>query len=171
MKCKSLFALLLMCSLRVTSPMFIAGTTAVALVGCGSLKPAPIEAGQDAVVVNAERVQNSSLAIFEQVTQWEFDNRATLPAEVSRAIDVYRKEFPPAWKTSRKALADYKAKVGPDATALEKATAALSVAQGALLQLKLGQSESDVLQANNAITKLINAISVLFTKTPAPVVP
>ena len=142
----------------------------VPLTGCNGLKPAPVAAGEDSVIVNAERIQNSSLDIYEQVTEWEFENRATLPVGVSRAVDKYRAEFKPAWKTSRVILEDYKAKRGPDATAVAKVTAALSAAQSALLNLKLGQTEGDILQANNSITQLINSVRILFS-TPAPIVP
>lgn len=163
---------------KVTSFLVLVGlgttlvSAPVALTGCGGLKPAPIAEGQDSVVVNAERIQRSSLDVYEQVTKWEYANRATLSANVSRAVDRYRKEFPPAWKLSRSALADYKAKRGPDADTVAKLTAALSAAQSALLSLQLGGTDNEVVQANNAITSLINSIRTLLQKQPPiPIAP
>ncbi len=129
--------------------------------GC-ALKPVPVAEGHDAVVVNAQRIQKSSLAIYEQVTNWELNNRATLPAEVSRTVDKYRAEFPKAWRLSRQALADYQAHRGPDATAVSRITAGLSAVQTALLSLQGGHSGNEIVQANNAITSLVNSLNLLL---------
>src|SRR5688572_11522345 len=107
--------------------------------GCtlfGTMKPAPIAEGQDRVVVHAEPAQRSSLDVFRIVTKWEYDNRVSLPVGVSRAIDRYRAEFPPAWNESRLALQRYKETAGTNPTAINSITAALLVAQESLLQLK-----------------------------------
>jgi hypothetical protein len=159
--------ILLVLSLAVLLPT----VCIVPLTGCNNLKPAAIAEGQDSVVVNAERIQRSSLDIYEQVTLWEYQNRLSLPAEVSRAVDKYRAEFPKAWKTSRVILSDYKAKRGPNMDDVARVTAALSAAQTALLSLQSNQSENEILQANNAITSLINSIRILLTKPPTPTIP
>jgi len=143
---------------------------ALSLTGCvGPFKPAPIAEGADPIVVHAERAQRSSLKVYETVTQWEFDNRASLPPEVSRAIDKYRESFKPAWLESRKALANYKARVGPTATDIERITAALLAAQDSLMAMK--KDTSKVVQVTTSLTQLLNAIKALRTPTPVPVNP
>lgn len=140
--------------------------TPVTFTGCGSLKPVPVAEGHDAVVVNAERIQKSSLAIYKQVTEWELKNRASLPAEVSRAVDKIRAEFPNAWRLSSQALKDYKANRGPDATAISKITAGLSAVQTALLNLQGSSAGSpEILQASNAIASLVNSLKLLLNPT------
>lgn len=131
------------------------------LTGCrGSLKPVPVAEGSDPVVVNAERIQRSSLAIYDQVTAWELAHRSALPKEASQAVDAFRREFPPAWRLSRQALADYKSNKVSE-SAIDRTTAALAAAQSALLSLRLGQSQNEVDQAQLAISTLINAIRSL----------
>lgn len=133
--------------------------------GCvGPFKPVPVAEGHDPVVVHAERIQRSSLQIFRQVTVWEFNNRLSLPVEVSRAIDKYRTDFPPAWTESRAALQAYKAKTGPDATAIQRTTAALEIAQASLLKLRKEQSPNEATQAYNALSTLIASVRQLTTK-------
>jgi len=158
----------------VTSILLVGGlggmllSAPLVLTGCGSLKPVPVAEGHDAVVVNAERVQKSSLDIYEQTINWELAHRATLPASISRAVDKYRAEFLPAWKKSRVALQAYKDRTGPDASTVARVTAALSVAQSSLLSLMLsGASDAEVAQANSAINSLITSIgSLIITPTP-----
>jgi len=146
-------------------------TSIPVFTSCGTFgggdKIAPIAEGQDSIVVNAERAQRSTLDIYDLVTQWEFKNRATLPAEVSRAVDAFRKEFPPAWKQSRRALADYKKQKGPNSTDVERITSALLVAQANLLQLRDGASATDATRAMNALGQLISSIRVVFNRTPS----
>jgi len=153
------FVLMLVLSLLVTPVLF---------TGCAGLKPVPVAEGEDPIVVNAERIQSSSLSIYEQVIKWEFANRAVLPAEVSRAVDKFRKEFPPAWKQSRSALVQYKAGTGPDATTVTRVTAALSIVQSSLLSLMLTGSSAEIAQANNSLNSLIRSIGLLFDKPPTP---
>lgn len=142
-------------------------TAPVILTGCGSLKPVPVAAGNDPVVVYAERAQRSSLEIYKQITEWEFANRTTLPADVSRAIDQVRREFKPAWEESRRALALYKQQVpGVDATTLERITGALLVFQATLLRLKQDHNPNEVAQVGNALSSLITSIRTLFGSTP-----
>lgn len=132
------------------------------LPGCSGINSAPIAEGQDAVIVNAERIQRSSLDIYEQVIKWETVNRAVLPAEVSRAVDKFRAEFPKAWEQSRVALGQYKLGTGPDATTMGKATAALSIVQSSLLGLMLNGSDSEIAQAKNSLDSLIRSVGLLF---------
>lgn len=132
------------------------------VTGCNNLKPVPVAEGHDAVVVNAERIQISSLAIYEQTTKWEYAHRAALPSGVSRAVDKFRAEFPSAWKQSREALALYKRGTGPDATAMDKVTTALSIAQSSLLSLMVTGSDADILQARNAMTSLLQSVNTLL---------
>jgi hypothetical protein len=124
------------------------------------IKPVPVAAGQDAVVVNAERIQASSLEIYKQTTEWELHNRRVLPAEVSRAVDKVRAEFKPAWLESRLILEDYKAALGTnDASRVTELTAALSAAQSSMLRLKVDSGEA--FQLVNDIATLSRLISEL----------
>lgn len=146
----------------------------LAFTGCaffGTMKPAAIAEGQDPVVVQAERAQRSSLDVFRIVTKWEFANRVALPVDVSRAIDRYRAEFPPAWNESRLALKRYKEAAGSNPTALNSITAALLVAQESLLQLKKNASPNEVTQVTNALNSLVGSIRSFFTATPLPTAP
>ena len=144
--------------------------TPVTFTGCANLRPVPvaIEEGQDPVIVNAQRIQRSSLEIYHQVISWEMQNRNALPVGVSRAVDKYRAEFKPAWELSRKALADYEAKRGVDATTLGRITAALSAAQTALMSLQANQSNNEIAQAGGAIVSLVNSVSTLVSRQPNP---
>lgn len=148
-----------------------ASTTVVHFTGCNLIKPAPIAEGQDPVLVNAQRIQTSSLAVYGQIIEWETTNRMTLPVEVSRTVDKFRKEFEPAWRLSREALDDYEAK-RIDGSTLSRLTAALSATQFTLLSLQLGADATTIAQANESLTKLINAVRVIGsspTNAPPPV--
>lgn len=154
-------------TLACVSPIF---------TGCNAIRPAAVAPGQDAVVVNAQRILESSLSVYQQVTEWELQNRATLPVSVSRAVDKYRPDennpdkpdFPKQWRLVRKSLKDYKENKGLDPTPLSKLTAALSVVQSALLGLQLGNGGADVIRANQALTSLINSVTQLTRKQPLP---
>ncbi len=116
------------------------------LAGCAwlhpeQLKPVPVAVGEDAIVVNAERIQETSLFAYEQLINWEFENRAVLPAGVSRTVDQVRIEFKPNWKASRKALADYKARTDGSLERLNNINAALSAAQTAMLTFRKDQTQ------------------------------
>jgi hypothetical protein len=137
--------------------------------GCGSLKPVPVAEGHDPVVVYAERAQRSSLRIYEEITEWEFLNRNALSADVSRAVDSVRKEFPPAWRESRKALEDYKQRVpGVNASTVERITGALLVFQDTLLRLKKNGSPTEIAQVTNALGTIITSVRTLFNGTNQP---
>lgn len=133
------------------------------LVGCKSLKPVPVAEGHDPVVVFAERAQTSSLGIYKELIEWELANRASLPAEVSRAVDKARAEFPPAWEQSRTALAFYKQQVpGADASMLDRITGALLVAQDTFTRLRKSGSVGEVAQLQNAVGTLVSSLKLLF---------
>lgn len=134
----------------------------LALAACAPLTPAPVAPGQDAVVVNAERIQVTALESFKQLAEWELSNRHTLPPQVTRAVDNTRREFPKAWRLSRKILADYKAARGPTVDDVNRVTAALSATQTALLTLRSDNSQTVQLAA--AIAKLSASVTAL--KTP-----
>lgn len=145
--------------------------TVPTFTGCavfGSIKGAPIEAGHDPIVVHAERLQNSSLDVFKHVTKWEYDNRNVLPVEVSRAIDKYRVEFPPAWKESRKILADYKANRGTGTNDIERLNAVLRTVETSLLRLRQNHNPNQITQAVNALSNLITTIQTLRGKQVTP---
>lgn len=122
------------------------------------IKPVPVAAGQDPVIVNLERVQVSSLEIYRQTTEWEYAHRAALPAEVSRAVDKARAEFPKAWTESRLILADYKAGKG-GSNDVSRVTAALSAAQASLIRLRVDHAEA--FQLINDIATLTDLINQL----------
>lgn len=134
------------------------------LSGCAwfhpqDLKPVPVAAGQDSVVVNAERIQQTSLFAYQELIEWELANRAFLAADVSRAVDRVRREFPTQWKLSRKILADYKTTRGTDLSDLNRVNSALSAAQTAMLNFK--GDNSDVGALFNALTSLNQSINTL----------
>lgn len=134
----------------------------VPLSGCSffGLKPVPVAAGQDVVVVSAERVQATSLTTFKELTEWEMQNRAALPLEVTKAVDEVRKEFPPMWRASRAALADYKAKRGPTLDGMSRVTAALSAAESQMLTLRT-KDAADITGLFGALTRLADSIHAL----------
>lgn len=153
-------------------PMILLTASLSFFIGCSmfdtaGLKPAPVAEGQDVVVVNLERIQATSLTTYKHTIEWETSNRAVLPAEVSRAIDKTRREFPKAWRDSRKILFDYKAARGTNIDAAMKVTAALSAAQTAMLDLRADQNQTTKLF--DAIGRLSQNISAL--RNPQPVTP
>lgn len=135
-----------------------------------SLKPVPVAEGHDPVVVNAERALTSSLRIYKIVTDWEMNNRAALPAEVSRAIDAVRQQFPGAWKEADRAIDLYKAQVpGADASTIDRISGSLLVFQDTLLRLKSNAKPGDVAQLNSSLATIISSLKVLFSSpTPQP---
>lgn len=126
-----------------------------------ALKPAPVAEGQDSITVNAERVQVTSLEAYRLATEWEHNNRAILPKEVTKGIDAYRKAFPSAWRESRKVLADYKARRGPNGDQVTRIVAALSAVQSSLLQIKLGQTPEQVKAMEQALKQLTESVKIL----------
>lgn len=166
------FTLALALSLLAISPIF---------TGCNVIRPARVAEGQDSIVVNAQRILVSSLSVYEETVEWELQNRATLPASVSRAVDKYRPDknnpdkpdFPKQWRLIRKTLKDYQENhgLGLDPVPIAKLTAALSVVQSALLNLKLGDGGADVIRANQALTTLITSVKQLTRKQPLGPVP
>lgn len=149
---------------KKTPLIFLIASLSLLTPGCAqlaALKPKPVAEGQDAIVVNAERAQVSSLEAYRVITEWEFNNRAILPVEVSRAVDQYREHFPDAWRESRKVLDDYKAKRGPNKDQVTRISAALSAAQSSLLQIKLGQSPEQIEAMGKALNQLTEAVKIL----------
>lgn len=138
--------------------------------GCAFFKDSivPVAEGQDAVIVNAERAQRSSLDIYEMTVTWEYNNRAVLPAEVSRAVDAFRKEFPPVWRQSRDALKEYKVRRGPSATDMERITAALLITQERLLALQREADPNQATQAMSSLRQLLESIRVLTGRSVTP---
>jgi hypothetical protein len=122
----------------------------------GCIAPSPIAPGADPVVVVAERVQQSSLSAYEQLIGFEYSQRAILPKEFSRAVDDARAEFPAMWQASRKALKDYKAKAGVDASTVEHISAALSAAQTAFLNLR-SDDPGQINELTRALLALLDA--------------
>lgn len=127
--------------------------------------PKPPAPGQDGVVINAERAQITSLAAFEQLNEWEFTHRAQLPARVTAAVDDVREDFPPLWRASRTALAEYQAARPPDAGALEKITAALNGATVAMNALNASGHLGDVVAVTDALRRLNTAVRQLTQPT------
>lgn len=146
--------------------IFFVGFLAYSATGCSwyklsDLKPVPVAKGQDPVVVNAERVQTTSLAVFKEVTEWELAYRVSLPVAVSRATDAARKEFPSAWRESRKALAEYKQFRGVSTNALDRTTAALKATEAALLRLKSHSDPESVVSVFSTLRSLADSIAML----------
>ena len=133
------------------------------LTGCAwlhpeELKPVAIAPGQDAALVNAERIQASSLGVYHELIVWETTHRATLPAEVSRAVDRTRREFPKAWREASAILKDYRSsRTGLDG--VSRVTAAMASAQASMLRLKVDVAQSNELLT--ALTSLSESISTL----------
>jgi hypothetical protein len=144
----------------------IVASLGLGLSGCAwfnptDLKPAPVAEGQDSVVVNAQRVQKTSLFAYEKMINWELANRAILPAEVSRAVDKARAEFMPNWRASRAALKEYEEARGGNLDTLHRLTTALSVAQANFLKLTGSQHAGDVTAVFTALTQLNEAVATL----------
>jgi PBP1b-binding outer membrane lipoprotein LpoB len=131
-----------------------------AVIFSGCITPAPIAANADPVVVMAERVQQTSLSAYQALIEWELANRAALPAEISRAVDDAREEFPVLWKASRSALKDYQAKAGPNADTMNRITAGLSAAQNAFLSLH-AQDATQINSLTAALLQLLDATNRL----------
>jgi hypothetical protein len=141
--------------------ILLLGLLAGGSVGCvnmARLKPVAVAEGQDAYLVNAERIHSTSLDAYIAITNWELNNRNGLPVEVSRAVDKVRREFKPAWNEADKILDDYRAnRIG--VSDLERLTAALQAAQESMLRLKADRNE--VTQLFSAIAGLTSAVSEL----------
>jgi len=143
-----------------TRVLFVFSCALLLLAGC--FTPAPVAPGQDAVVVNAERVQETSLEYFHQLDEWELANRSVLPAEVSRVVDKVRDDFPTLWNESRIALNAYKEKRGVSLEAMNRVTSALSAAQASMLRLRSNDAQSisslteSLLRLSTSIQQLSN---------------
>jgi hypothetical protein len=146
---------------KKASVIILLGLLAGGSVGCvnlARLKPVAVAEGQDAYLVNAERVHVTSLEAYISVTNWELNNRESLPVEVSRAVDKVRSEFKPAWNEADKILEDYRTnRMG--ISDLERLTAALQAAQDSMLRLKSDKNEAAKLFA--AISDLTGAVAQL----------
>lgn len=125
------------------------------------LKPVPVAEGQDSIVVNAQRVQNTSLFAYQQLVEFELANRAILSVQFSRAVDQVRAQFKPNWRASRKALEDYQAKRGVSLDDMNRVTAALSAAQTAMLELRNSQDAGAIASVITSISRLANNINAL----------
>lgn len=130
------------------------------MTGCAwfhpqDIKPVAVAPGQDAALVNAERVHASALAVYREVITWETANRALLPVEVSRAVDKSRREFPKAWKEASQVLKDYRANRG-DPTDVNRIAAAFAATQASLLRLKVdGATGNELLTTLNQLAESI----------------
>jgi len=85
------------------------GLTAPAIVllpGCAWFSP--VEPGSESLVVNAERVAILSFTMVDTFLEWEHNNRAALPPNVTEAADALRDNFPPAYIAFRTATKTYK---------------------------------------------------------------
>lgn len=148
------------------SMLIVVGFMAASFSGCGlinpeGIKPAAVEAGEDAVVVNAERVQETSLFAYERMIKWETTHRAILPVEVSRAVDQARKTFKPNWEASRVALKEYKKQRGDNIENVHRLTTALSVAQSSFLRLTSDQSSGDIGAIFTSLKQLSEAVQTI----------
>lgn len=135
----------------------------VTVPGCAwfhpeEIKPVAVAPGQDAALVNAERIHASSLGVYREIIVWETQNRAVLPAEVSRAVDKTRREFPKAWNEANLILKDYRKNRG-DPTNVNRIAAALAAAQSSMLRLKVDASTSNELFT--ALNQLSQSIATL----------
>jgi hypothetical protein len=143
--------------------ILLLGALAFGLSGCAwfhpqDIKPAAVAQGQDAALVNAERIHASSLGVYKEIITWETQNRAVLPVEVSRAVDKTRREFPKAWREANAILKDYRANRG-DPTNVNRIAAALAAAQSSMLRLKVDASTSNELFT--ALNQLSESIATL----------
>lgn len=155
-------------SILVTSklPLLLLCGTLILTPGCDiinpqGIKPAAVEEGQDSVVVNAQRVQKTSLYAYNRMINWELNNRAVLPLEVSRAVDEARLHFLPNWEASRTALKEYEEARGSNLDDLHRLTTALSVAQSNFLKLTGSGSANDISGIFTALMDLKDAVNVL----------
>lgn len=149
-----------------TTIQLICVTILIAFTGCGAInptgiKPAAVEPGEDAVVVNAERIQKTSLFAYDRLINWELTHRDVLPVEVSRAVDKARDEFLPNWEASRAALKEYKERRGGDLSDINRLNTALSVAQSSFLRLTGSQSDGDIGSIFTSISQLSEAVQTL----------
>jgi hypothetical protein len=149
--------------------ILIAFTLALGTSGCAwfrpeELKPAPVAVGQDAALVNAERIHSSSLDVYHELIVWETQHRHNLPAEISRAVDRTRREFPKAWSEASTILKDYRLN-RKDTAGMNRIAAALAAAQSSMLRLKTdGAQSNDVITALNSLATSIATLKAPSTK-------
>jgi hypothetical protein len=116
----------------VISAVILAMTALIGLapVGCQtSLDPAGDYKG-DTILYNADKVIASSYRILHSFVKWEYQYRATLPVEVSRAADAIR-DNAEAWTQSAINLREAYA-ANPTKDAKANLTKSLDVLQAAL---------------------------------------
>lgn len=140
--------------------ILLLATLSLGVGGCawfqpGDIKPVAVAPGQDAALVNAERIHSTSLGVYRELITWELQHRAGLHAEVSRAVDKTRREFPKAWHEANIILKDYRANRG-DSTSVNRISAALAAAQSSMLRLKVDASKSgELLSSLNSLSESI----------------
>lgn len=95
------------------------------LCGCAAIQP-----GNDPTVVNAERTIASAQAVVDSFLSFEYQNRPSLPYNVTKAADKLRVEFPVALNHALALKASYQgAKSADTANALSIALEVLRTLQ------------------------------------------
>jgi len=86
---------------------------------------ATVTAGQDPIVVNAERVLKIAPSVYDSAMIFAHTGNVKLSADAANALETFRKTFPSLYRTADQALATYKATKAGDVTvavtALERA--------------------------------------------------
>lgn len=103
--------------------------------GCSNF--GKVAEGQDAVVVNAERVAKLAFTTVDGFLRWEHASRALVPSDITKAADQLRGSFPQAFTAFREVTKAYKLNRSPEnkanlGTAMALVEKALQIATGLL---------------------------------------
>lgn len=120
----------------LTTPTFTvpATTAAVAalVTGCAALDPAA-----DPVVVRSQQAISTSFDVVNAFLQYEYANRATVPASVTESADNLRNAYPASHRAALAALTAYKSsKTATDRDALTQSLEVLNALQAIALKAK-----------------------------------
>jgi len=103
--------------------LVVAVVLTVASSGCGSnpqtaIVPVPaVAAGQDPIIVNAERLLRAAPDVYDWAMKWYYANASHLGKDAKATFEVLRKKTPPAWRAVDSANEAYIAAKSPDSAA------------------------------------------------------
>lgn len=106
----------------------------LSITACRDLDPAGAYKG-DKVLYNADQTITTAYDLMHTFVLWEYQNRAALPIEVTKAADAVRANAQNALKTATAARQSYAANPS-DGTALSNLNTALEVLRSLLTQIQ-----------------------------------
>jgi hypothetical protein len=108
---------------KTISALLLVALIGLSPISCGSdpakaVIPVPqVAAGQDPVIVNAERLLRAAPDVYDWAMKWYFANAKNIGKDAVATFEVLRKKTPPAWRAVDAANEAYIAAKGPDTEA------------------------------------------------------